>query len=82
MGKVKHSHQEELKKLEHELARHEEGKGADAAALVTEWPEFRELDLVRVHKLMRIPLILDGRNLYDPAVARTAGFTYCSVGRP
>jgi UDPglucose 6-dehydrogenase len=57
-------------------------KGADAAALVTEWPEFRELDLARVHRLMRIPLILDGRNLYEPAAMRAAGFTYCSVGRP
>jgi UDPglucose 6-dehydrogenase len=57
-------------------------KGADAAALVTEWPQFRTLDLKRIHKLMRIPLILDGRNLYDPAVVRAAGFTYCSVGRP
>ena len=57
-------------------------KGADAAALVSEWDEFKSLDLKRLHKLMRIPLILDGRNLYDPAVLRGAGFTYCSVGRP
>jgi len=57
-------------------------KGADAAAVVTEWPQFRDLDLARVRRLMRIPLILDGRNLYDPAAARAAGFTYCSVGRP
>ena len=57
-------------------------KGADAAALITEWPEFRALDFKRVHRLMRIPLILDGRNCYDPAAVRAAGFTYCSVGRP
>ena len=57
-------------------------KGADAAALVSEWDEFKTLDFKRLHKLMRIPLILDGRNLYDPAVLRGAGFTYCSVGRP
>jgi UDPglucose 6-dehydrogenase len=57
-------------------------KGADAAALVTEWPQFRTLDLKRLHKLMRVPLILDGRNFYDPAVMRAGGFTYCSVGRP
>ncbi|MCX5796604.1 MAG: UDP-glucose/GDP-mannose dehydrogenase family protein [Elusimicrobia bacterium] len=56
--------------------------GADAAAIVTEWPQFKALDLKKVKKLMRIPLILDGRNLYDPAVVRAAGFTYCSVGRP
>ncbi len=57
-------------------------KGADAAALITEWPEFHALDFKRVHRLMRIPLILDGRNYYDPAAVRAAGFTYCSVGRP
>ncbi|MFA6004642.1 MAG: UDP-glucose/GDP-mannose dehydrogenase family protein [Elusimicrobiota bacterium] len=57
-------------------------KGADAMALLTEWPEFRTLDLKRVKKLLRNPLVLDGRNLYDPAVMRAAGFTYCSVGRP
>jgi len=57
-------------------------KGADAAALLTEWPEFRTLDLKRVHKLMRVPLLLDGRNFYDPAALRAEGFTYCSVGRP
>ncbi len=57
-------------------------KGADAVALLTEWPEFKTLDLPRVRKLMRVPLLLDGRNLYDPAAVRAAGFTYCSVGRP
>ncbi|MBI5883631.1 MAG: UDP-glucose/GDP-mannose dehydrogenase family protein [Elusimicrobia bacterium] len=57
-------------------------KGADALALVTEWPEFAKLDFKRIHKLMSNPLILDGRNLYDPAALRAAGFTYCGVGRP
>jgi UDPglucose 6-dehydrogenase len=57
-------------------------KGADAMAVLTEWDEFRTLDLKRVHKLLRNPLILDGRNLYDPAAIRGAGFSYCSVGRP
>jgi len=57
-------------------------KGADAAALVAEWPEFRDLDFTRLRRLMRIPLLLDGRNFYDPALARRAGLTYCSVGRP
>lgn len=57
-------------------------KGADAVALVTEWPEFKTLDLKKVHKAMRNPLILDGRNLYDPQTVRRAGFDYASVGRP
>jgi len=57
-------------------------KGADALALLTEWEEFRGLDFKRLRKLLRNPLILDGRNLFDPAAVRRAGFTYCSVGRP
>ena len=57
-------------------------KGADALALVTEWPQYKELDLRRLTKIMRNPLILDGRNLYDPAKLRAAGFAYCGVGRP
>ena len=57
-------------------------KGADALALITEWPEFKELDLAKAFKSMRHPLILDGRNLFDPKAARDAGFDYCGVGRP
>ncbi|MBI4678837.1 MAG: UDP-glucose/GDP-mannose dehydrogenase family protein [Elusimicrobia bacterium] len=61
---------------------YETAKGADALTLVTEWPEFAKLDFRRIYKLMNNPLILDGRNLYDPAALRAAGFTYCGVGRP
>jgi UDPglucose 6-dehydrogenase len=57
-------------------------KGADALALVTEWPQYKSLDWKRLAKTMRNPLLLDGRNLYDPAEARAAGFVYCGVGRP
>jgi UDPglucose 6-dehydrogenase len=57
-------------------------KGADALAVVTEWPAFRGLDLRRAKKLMRTAVILDGRNLFDPAKARALGFDYCGVGRP
>jgi len=57
-------------------------RGAHALALVTEWPQFAELDWGRILKLMDNPLVLDGRNLYDPARVRKAGFTYCGVGRP
>jgi UDPglucose 6-dehydrogenase len=55
---------------------------ADALALITEWAEFKKLDFARVKKLMRTPLLLDGRNLYDPAKMRALGFTYRGVGRP
>jgi len=55
--------------------------GADALVLVTEWPEFADLDLRRLRGLMRTPLLLDGRNFFDPELARSAGFTYTGVGR-
>ncbi len=57
-------------------------KGADALLLVTEWNEFREPDFVKVRRLMKQPIIFDGRNLYDPAQLRGLGFTYNSIGRP
>ena len=55
--------------------------GADALVLVTEWNEFRHLDMARVKQLMRRPVIVDGRNIYDPAAMRALGFTYRGVGR-
>jgi UDPglucose 6-dehydrogenase len=57
-------------------------EGADAAVLVTEWPEFKELDWVNdVKHLMRTPLIVDGRNFLDREQLAEAGFTYEGVGR-
>ena len=56
-------------------------KGADALAIVTEWNEFREPDFGRMRKLMRAPIIFDGRNLYNPDQMKTLGFTYISIGR-
>jgi UDPglucose 6-dehydrogenase len=55
--------------------------GADAMALVTEWNEFREPDFERMKKMMRQPLIVDGRNIYNPEAVRGHGFTYVSIGR-
>ena len=57
-------------------------KGADALAIVTEWNEFREPDFDRMKKLLRTPIIFDGRNLYNPDQIRAHGFTYLSIGRP
>jgi UDPglucose 6-dehydrogenase len=57
-------------------------QGADAAVIVTEWPELAGLLDPEVHHAMRNPLIVDGRNLLDPAAARAAGFAYEGVGRP
>ncbi len=56
--------------------------GADAAVLVTEWPEFSELDWTAVAKRMNTPLVVDGRNFLDGDVLRSAGITYESIGRP
>ncbi len=57
-------------------------KGADALLIVTEWEEFRRIDFKRVHDSMARALILDGRNLLDPAAMRALGFEYHSFGRP
>jgi UDPglucose 6-dehydrogenase len=56
--------------------------GADAAVIVTEWKELRELASEPVRLVMRNPLIVDGRNFLDPDRARAAGFAYECVGRP
>ncbi len=56
-------------------------KNADAVAVLTDWPEFRDLDWKKVHKLLRHPVVFDGRNLYDPKKMRKAGFNYYSIGR-
>jgi UDPglucose 6-dehydrogenase len=56
--------------------------GADAAVLVTEWPEFAELDWAgEVKRRMRVPLIVDGRNFLDRDALQAAGFTYEGIGR-
>ncbi len=56
-------------------------EGADAVAIVTEWNEFKFLNLERLRRSMRRPLILDGRNLYEPERMRRLGFEYRSIGR-
>ncbi len=56
-------------------------EGADAAVVVTEWNQFRLLDLERVRLALRRPLMIDLRNVYEPAALRAAGFEYSSVGR-
>jgi UDPglucose 6-dehydrogenase len=56
-------------------------KGADAVVLATEWKAFREADLKKVRKLVRTPVFLDGRNVFDPAKVSELGFRYHGVGR-
>lgn len=57
-------------------------KEADALLILSDWPEFGELDLKRLHEALRYPIVIDGRNLYDPREMLDLGFTYLSVGRP
>jgi UDPglucose 6-dehydrogenase len=55
---------------------------ADALLILNDWQEFAELDLQRLQAALRYPIIIDGRNLYEPAAMHEHGFTYLSVGRP
>src|ERR1700744_152251 len=57
-------------------------EGADGVVILTEWNEFRALDLPRVKTMLKAPLMVDLRNIYRPALMREAGFDYVSVGRP
>jgi UDPglucose 6-dehydrogenase len=57
-------------------------RDADAAVIVTEWPELRELATTEVRDAMARPVIIDGRNLLDPVAAHKLGFTYEGIGRP
>jgi UDPglucose 6-dehydrogenase len=56
-------------------------KDADILIILTEWNEFRQLDLKKVKSLIKNPNIIDGRNIYDPQKAKELGFTYIGVGR-
>lgn len=60
---------------------YEAAEGADALLIVTDWEEFSSLDLPRLAKALRYPIVIDGRNLYQPQVMVDHGFTYVSIGR-
>ena len=60
---------------------YEAAHGADALLILTEWEEFANLDLNRLRQELRYPIVIDGRNLYDPEIMAAEGFTYYSVGR-
>ena len=55
--------------------------GADAVVVVTEWNEFRQLDLVKLAKNLKSRVLFDGRNIYEPARVKALGFMYYGVGR-
>jgi len=60
---------------------YEAANGADALLILTEWEEFAQLDLNRLNQILKYPIVIDGRNMYDPEVMAAHGFTYYSVGR-
>ncbi len=55
---------------------------ADALLVLTDWPQFAAIDLKLLHHAMKVPIVVDGRNLFDPKVMQQYGFTYISIGRP
>jgi UDPglucose 6-dehydrogenase len=60
---------------------YEAARDADALLILTEWEEFGALDLKRLKAELKYPIVIDGRNLYDPEIMAASGFTYYSVGR-
>jgi len=56
-------------------------KAADCLIIATEWNEFKELDFVKLKKTLKRPLIIDGRNIYEPKLLKELGFTYIGIGR-
>jgi UDPglucose 6-dehydrogenase len=69
-------------KMQYAANLYEAAADADAVLILTDWREFGEIDLARLHRVVRFPIVIDGRNLYKPQVMQDQGFTYVSVGRP
>ncbi|MCC6626662.1 MAG: UDP-glucose/GDP-mannose dehydrogenase family protein [Chloroflexi bacterium] len=70
-----------LPEIEYSRSPYDAAADADAVILLTHWNEFKQVDLTRVARQMRRPIMVDGRNLYDPAEVRRHGFVYAGVGR-
>ncbi len=68
-------------KVEFAASAYEAARDADALLILTEWEEFRALDLDRLYQELKYPIVIDGRNLYDPQIMAAHGFTYWSIGR-
>ncbi|HZY62618.1 MAG TPA: UDP-glucose/GDP-mannose dehydrogenase family protein [Edaphobacter sp.] len=68
--------------LRYAASAYEAAADADALLILTDWREFADLDLGRLNKTLRYPIVIDGRNLYDPKLMAEHGFTYLSIGRP
>jgi len=77
MGKAK----KVLKNIRYQKNAYDAAKGADCLVILTEWNEFKELDLSKIKRALRHPIIIDGRNLFEPAKMRKSGFDYKCMGR-
>ncbi|MDO8470606.1 MAG: UDP-glucose/GDP-mannose dehydrogenase family protein [bacterium] len=67
--------------IEYSQTPYEAAKDADALVILTEWNEFKDLDLEKIRALLRRPVVIDGRNIFDPSRMRELGFTYIGIGR-
>ena len=76
-----HEARQQLRDVDFKAGPYEAVDGADCTVILTEWDEFRALDLARVKDLMARPLVVDLRNVYKPEELKTHGFGYVSVGR-
>ncbi len=70
-----------LPEIEYAADAYAAAQGADAIVVVTEWNEFRQLDLARLKESMKQPVVVDGRNIYDPSAMKALGFVYRGIGR-
>jgi UDPglucose 6-dehydrogenase len=71
-----------LRKVEFKEDLYGAGQGADALILITEWNQFRNIDWPRMKELLKQPIVIDLRNVYDPARMQRQGIQYYGVGRP
>jgi len=71
----------QMKRIEFCRDMYEVAKGSDCLVITTDWPQFGKMDLRRIKRLLKRPVIIDGRNMFDPDRMRKAGFDYISIGR-
>ena len=60
---------------------YETAKGSDCLVILTEWNEFKEIDFKKIKKILKQPIIVDGRNIYEPQKMKKMGFRYIGMGR-
>ena len=81
MENVKKIFPEQPPQISYAKSPYEAAEKADALLIITEWDEFRDLDLSRIKEVMANSIIIDGRNIFEPSKVRKLGFEYYSIGR-